>query len=341
VEEMSVPATEMSQVEKALRSQREVWPAVVQEVIKNGYPQMLPPLSPKRILFFGVGSSYIAAKLTSLSLIREAGKKRNSIAAPVFACSSTQIDMEMTPERGDWVFAFSHRGKTPATLKAAEICARVGAFVVWVSAQEVDLPVSGRFLLPTSSLEQCEPHTVGLTSAVCAVTTLLAGAAMAENWKTLSSMPNPSFSALRERAAQGPKVVLGEWEGEWIAREARLKLIEMSGLFPQAFGSEEFFHGPEAVLRKQSGTKSVKVSGTGAVVGTETETEKAPGEVPTPLPGIWYFSHPSDPRKKDIQASYQVNLASSHSVSWVSALVEAQWLCLAVALNLGVNPDGV
>jgi len=302
----------MSLVEEALRAQKSVWRELVREVVKKGYAQMLPPQQPKRILFFGVGSSYFAAKLSAFALIRETLKKKNLVQAPVVACSSTQIGVEILPERGDWVFVFSHRGKSSATLSAAEECARVGAFVIWVTAKGVSLPESlqdrfqGPLHMTTSALEKCEPHTVGVTSAICVVTTLLSTPAMAENWIILSSMPNPSFSALRERAGKGPDILLGEWEGEWIAREIRLKLIEMVGIFPVVFGSEEFFHGPQAGASKNS----------------------------------WYLAHPEDPRKKEIQASYQVGIAPGHSVAWVSALVEMQWLCLAVALNRGKNPDG-
>ncbi len=304
-------------LENTLKSQKQVWRELVQEIVKQGYAQMLPPQPPRRILFFGVGSSLFAAKLSAYSLIREAIKKKNLIQAPVVACSSTQIGVEIIPERGDWVFAFSHRGKTPGTVRAAEECARVGAFVIWVSAQGSPLPASGRLQIVTSPLEKCEPHTVGVTSAVCAVTTLLSGSAMAEYWNTLSALPNPNFAALREAAGKGPDILIGEWEGEWIAREIRLKLIEMVGLFPVVFGSEEFFHGPQMVLQADPE----------AVSKNDRRT--------------WYIAHPDDLRKKEIKSAYQVNIPQSNSVGWVSALVEMQWLSLAVALNLGKNPDGV
>jgi hypothetical protein len=137
---------------------------------------------------------------------------------------------------------------------------------------------------------------------------------MSEHWNTLSAMPNPSFAALRAAAGKGPDILLGEWEGEWIAREIRLKLIEMVGLFPIVFGSEEYFHGPQMVLSGIPQSKNNR--------------------------DIWYLAHSDDPRKKEIKSAYQLNLSQSHSVAWVSALVEMQWLSLAVALNLGKNPDG-
>src|SRR6478752_1931096 len=105
----------MSQVEDALRAQRDVWREVAERVAGNSR-QDFPPEAPKRILLFGIGSSHFSARLTGFSLIRAKGKAR----APVVACSSLDIGHEVKPGRGDWAFGFSHRGKTPGTLKALE-----------------------------------------------------------------------------------------------------------------------------------------------------------------------------------------------------------------------------
>jgi fructoselysine-6-P-deglycase FrlB-like protein len=109
-------------------------------------------------------------------------------------------------------------------------------------------------------------------------------------------------------------VLLGEWEGEWIAREGALKLMEMAKLPVRAFGSEEFFHGPKF---------SVK-----------------------PKDTIWHCETHRDPRSLDLSDAVQgevvrISVSTSTPISWVPALVELQWLALAVALNLGVDPDRV
>jgi fructoselysine-6-P-deglycase FrlB-like protein len=299
---------EAQAVEGALRSQKKIWRSVVSEILNQSYERMLPPGLPRRILLFGEGSSYFAAKLTAFSLIRENLKTQRLPQIAMVACKSTQVEHELIPERGDWVFVFSHRGKTKTTLRAAEFCARLGAFVVWVCAKGVELPSSGRFLLPTSPLEKCEPHTMGLTSAICAVTTLLSGSQMGEHWISLSCDPDPELSFLQEKAGVGPRILLGEWEGEWIAREIRLKLIEMAGVFPLVFGSEEFFHGPHSKLDLE--------------------------------PRIWYLAHPRDERRTEIQASYVSEWNPSLSIGWVSALVEMQWMSLGVALNSKRDPEG-
>ena len=101
--------------------------------------------------------------------------------------------------------------------------------------------------------------------------------------------------------------MLGEWEGEWLAREGALKLMEMARLPVRAFGSEEYFHGP----RYSRGPKDK----------------------------IWHVAHQKDKRAPEIEASHQVGMFGASPLAWVPALVELQWMALAVALNRGVDPD--
>jgi fructoselysine-6-P-deglycase FrlB-like protein len=294
----------MSGVETALRAQRDAWREVVEATVAISNRE-LPMETPKRILLFGVGSSFHAARLTAYTLIRDKFRERT----PVIACSSLAIGTEIFPVRGDWAFAFSHRGKTEVTLKALEICERAGAFTLLVAAKNVEQPPSARFLLSTVPAETVEPHTVSLTSAVCAVTTLLSSGKASEEWEALRSIGDPDLDTDRSRAGEGPAIILGEWEGEWLAREGALKLMEMARLPVRAFGSEEYFHGPRL---------------------SRGEADK-----------IWHVAHPNDRRSGEIQAAHQIGMFGASPLAWVPALVELQWLSLAVALNRGVNPDAV
>jgi fructoselysine-6-P-deglycase FrlB-like protein len=292
----------MSGVENALRGQRDAWREVCESTLKITNRE-LPMETPKRILLFGVGSSYHAARLTSYTLIRDKLRER----IPVVACNSLAIGTEVLPGRGDWAFGFSHRGKTEATLKALEQCDLAGAFTLLVAARGVEQRDFVRFLLTTTNQESVEPHTVSLTSAVCAVTTLLSAGKAAEEWEALRSIGDPDIETYRTRAGDGPAVILGEWEGEWLAREGALKLMEMARLPVRSFGSEEFFHGPRFSLKKDD--------------------------------KIWHVAHQRDPRSSQIKSAHQIGMFGASPLAWVPALVELQWLALAVALNRGVDPD--
>lgn len=292
----------MTQVETALRMQREVWREICDRV-SSVSSRELPHETPKRILLFGIGSSLHAAKLTAYSLIRDRQRAR----IPVVSCSSMEIGHEVIPQKGDWAFAFTHRGGSEVTRRAAELCHRHSAFTIQVSG--VGAPVSeyARFALTTSPMEQVEPHTMSVSGAVCAATSLLLGIKVFEEWDALRSLGDPNLEMMRERAGQGPSVLVGEWEGEWLAREGALKLMEMARLPVRAFGSEEFIHGP----RHSVGAKDP----------------------------IWHIALSHDERTNEIDAAHRIGVAGASPLAWVPALLQLQWLALAVALNRGVDPD--
>jgi fructoselysine-6-P-deglycase FrlB-like protein len=296
----------ISIVEETLRNQREMWREIATRVSGISHRE-LPPEAPKRLVLFGVGSSHYAAKLTALSLIRDKYRTR----VPVVSCASNEIGIEIIPNKGDWAFAFSHRGATPWTLKALEAFNRAGAFTLMVAAQGAPESEFARFHLPTSPLERVEPHTMAVTGAVCAVTTLISGSRAFEEWDALRSIGDPDLDLMRRKAGKGPSVLLGEWEGEWLAHEGALKFMEMARLPVRSFGSEEFFHGPRFSVKSED--------------------------------PIWHVSLAKDPRNADIDAlgpAHRVEVSVASPLAWVPALVQLQWLALATALNLENNPDG-
>ncbi|MBL7716463.1 MAG: hypothetical protein JNL01_13440 [Bdellovibrionales bacterium] len=295
--------TSQTIVETALRSQREYWKSIPEKVL--AIPgQEFPHEGPRRVILLGVGSSYFAAKLTAYTLIRD----RSRIRIPVLVCKSTGFGVEVLPSRGDWVIGFTHRGRTESTLKALDMASQLGCFTIQVSAQDVIQAPGAKFLLETTPVEKAEPHTMAVTGSICAVTTLLSGIKLAEEWEALRSLGDPDLDLMKKRAGKGANILLGEWEGEWIAREGALKLLEMAGLPARAYSSEEFFHGPRFEYSRE---KDV----------------------------IWHVSLPKDPRESMIRAAHSIGVYGSSPLAWVPALVEMQWLALATALNLGVNPD--
>ncbi|HUP56614.1 MAG TPA: hypothetical protein VM598_04120 [Bdellovibrionota bacterium] len=291
----------MSIVEESLREQPRHW----REISRKSTETLVElPMEPaRRIVMFGVGSSHYAARLTALAL----QKAQRLPRAQVVACSSMAIlGGEVKAERGDWAMAFSHRGRTGATLQALEQCQQAGAFGILVAGQGAPNEVA-RQHLQTSPLEKVEPHTMSVTGAIAAVTSLLLGGSLLEEWDYLATRcADFDLDRMRERAGKGPAVLVGEWEGEWIAREGALKLMEMAKLPVRAFSTEEFFHGPRHSLGKGS---------------------------------VWHCETHRDQRGPELKSPLRVSVSTSTAISWVPALVELQWLALATALNLGVDPD--
>jgi hypothetical protein len=146
-----------------------------------------------------------------------------------------------------------------------------------------------------------------MTSAICAVTTHFLGAKAREEWEMFGAIGFPAVEIMQKRVGKGPVVVVGEWEGETLAREAALKLMEMARVPARAFGTEEFFHGP----RHSVG----------------------------PDDPIWQVVHARDSRATELKGAYRFNINGSTPLAWVPTLIELQLAALAVAANLGVDPD--
>jgi fructoselysine-6-P-deglycase FrlB-like protein len=289
-------------VEQTLLAQRDQWKDITDRISKIS-DRDLPHEVPKRIIFFGLGSSYFASRLCMFALKRDKTRPR----LPVIGCSSMNVGADVIPAKGDWVFALTHRGGSARTMEALELAERLGAFTMAVTGKGVENPKASRFQLETVELEKVEPHTSAVTGAVCAVTTLLMGQKAVDEWQALTSIGHPDLELCRSRAGQGPNVILGEWEGEVLAREASLKLLEMSKLRSRAYSSEEYFHGPHIAKRDED--------------------------------VVWHVSMPKDYRNDQIIPDYRVGVFGASPLAWVPALIELQWMSLAVALNRGINPD--
>lgn len=204
-------------VEQTLRGQRDVWRTVVSRTSQYG-ARDLPREAPKRIFLFGVGSSYFAAKLCGFAILRD----KTRIRIPVISCPSLAIGKEFFPTQGDWVFGFSHRGKTPSTLMALQHCRREGAFTVLVAAKGVKLPSEFQDLtLETCEAEKVEPHTVSVTSAICAVTTLLLPVRAAEEWDALTSVGDPPLSSCASAQARDRTSSLGSGKPSGLRAKVR------------------------------------------------------------------------------------------------------------------------
>ncbi|MGK5086636.1 SIS domain-containing protein [Bdellovibrionota bacterium FG-2] len=296
-------AESLSLVEEALRSQRASWPGIAARILKSSMGA-LPKAGPKRIFIFGVGSSHFAARLSAVSV------QRFLAVSEVWAGTSLAVQREVRPSREDWVIGISHRGGTLVTREAFAQAARSGAFPIWICGEGGQVAPEAKLVLETCAQEKAEPHTGALSGAICAITALLAGPRALEQWEALAKIPDPELEKLRATLTQAPQVILGEYEGEWLAKEAALKLMEMAGTPVRVFGSEEFFHGPKFSV--------------------------ASSDV------FWHVCALGDLRAAEILArnpAFRSEVGGSGPLDYIDTLVELQWSALAVALNLGRNPD--
>ncbi len=283
----------MTHVELSLCRQRALWGEVSARAAALSAPGR------RRLLLFGLGSSGHCAHLTAETLAF------GSPEPPAcWAGSPLDVGRLVAPRPGDLAVAFSHRGKTPPTLAALERCRRAGAATAMICAAGAAQSRCADTVLATGPVERCEPHTSGMTGAVCAATSWLGGREAAAAWQRLAAAPDPDLAAFRRDAGEAPDVVVGHGAGRWVAREGALKFVEMARRPVCAFDSEEYFHG-WAFARA------------GAVV--------------------WHVAAPQDPRAQLVSARRFA--VSPEALGWVEALVQLQWLALAFALERGLDPD--
>lgn len=274
----------MSIVEETLRIQR----AAIKETALRAL-EVEEPKTPRSVLLFGLGSSRHAAHLTAETLLC-AGYQ-----VPVRACSPLSIGHDAYVSPGDLAIGFSHRGTNKMVHAALDACRKAGAAAVLVSAEGT----GGQ--LCSGPLERCEPHTVAVTGAVCAATSWLTR--RPELWKPVWEKSDPA-----PQGKEPPTVLLGERAGEWVAREAALKLAEMAHLPVRVYGSEEWFHGPSWIRSKDD--------------------------------RVWYVQTPGDARSGDIKSDRTFAAQPADGpAGWANALIELQWLALALAESRGVDPD--
>lgn len=305
---MTTQSTTQSIVEQTLRIQRQSLGEIAERNsrLPNG---PFPTQDFPRILMFGLGSSHYVARLVAHTLLRANGLGKTLLVP----ATALQIGTEIQPQKGDLAIGFSHRGRNKPTLAALDLCKKAGAYTVFVSAQGAAEPGRADLIVEAGSLERCEPHSIAITGAVCAATTLLLGKRAADAWAKVAVSPDPDLARCREEVGEGPTILLGEWAAEWVAKEGALKFIEVPRQSVRAFGSEEYFHGTSWGWK--------------------------------PSDRVWHISSPEDLRAKDIAAEAQkvIEIPSNDPVlapvAWVEPLIQLQWLALALALNRGENPD--
>ncbi len=233
--------------QSAVRSQPEAW-KVVLERIRGTRSGDFPREKPRRYVFVGEGSSAHAAFLVMMALKRDRGKPRPSVNA----AASSSVGHSLIPKKGDWFFGISHRGTTESTRRALELARNRGAFTALVCSEEAAEGAMERwgvdYVIPTCPQETIEPHSVSLTSAVCALTALLGGREFDEAWVDVVERAQTLLDGGRASEFDSPSVIFGEWEGEWLAREASLKMLELRRWPTRTYRTEEYFHGPRLSL---------------------------------------------------------------------------------------------
>jgi len=314
----------VSEVEKALQSQRSLWPGVSERAIDLGDEAQTSGDRPHRIILVGEGSSLSAAQL-AYWMLRKQGLRREWKASKLFVFSAADALLSESFDSSDFLIGVTHRGRTQTVSDVLKKGRARGARCARVLSQDVTLKVRASELrVPTGPLEKVEPHTQALSTALCALTSFLGESKYWKKfWRQAALNPDPSLSELRYDLkkrygrSSGPQILVGRADGEALARELQLKFLEMARFPSWVFSSESFFHGPQWALA-------------------------AKGRPEMLIPSTFFREARRDEyrlRRTAEFPSVSEGIGGSPCAQVLENLVRCHWMALALALNLGLNPD--
>ena len=246
-------------------SQGEAWRKVLEELGRNAVVTDILRSSAdrRRFIFLGCGTSYYLAEAAATSWTALTGHSTRAIASSEILLFPEMLRAE---EQNTCAVAISRSGRTSETLRAASALQR-----------ELEIPTIGITCEGGSELQAICERTIVLSDCgekSTVMTRSFTGMLLSLQYLASRLSGNSRFvEELRDMAEQfSPKigvfaqrieaflaqrnfadfVFLGQGAFHGIAREAALKVMEMSCSYSQAFHTLEFRHGPKAIVSPET-----------------------------------------------------------------------------------------
>jgi glucosamine--fructose-6-phosphate aminotransferase (isomerizing) len=328
-------------------SQPEVWRDSLRQLQESGSLQtVLDETGPRtHWLFLGCGTSFYLAEAAAASWTVLTGQPARALPA-----SELLLFPELTLPRsaGLQAVVISRSGRTSEALRAANLLSR-----------EYRVPTLGVTCASGSPLEDACDLTIRISSAdeestvmtrsfTCMLLALqnLAGRKAADiSFPTALDLMARHFSrqihtlADRIEAFVGEQtfadyVFLGQGPLHGIAREAALKVTEMSCSYGQVYHTLEFRHGPKAIVGPDTClTFVLSESGNQAETEVLSEMKELGGVI------VAICNRASDDVRRSSDFVFELGLAAPELVTLAPFAVPAQLLGFFSGIKKGLNPD--
>jgi len=242
-----------------------VWKAVLDELKRSAVvTDILRRLADRRkFIFLGCGTSFYLAEAAATSWTALTGYSARAIASSEILLFPEMLRGE---EQNACAVAISRSGRTSETLRAASLL-----------QGELKIPTAGVTCERGSELEaicertlvlsDCEEQSTVMTRSFSGMLVSLEYLAsrlsgnmrFIEEMRDMAEQFSPKIGVLAERIEAflaernfADFVFLGQGALHGIAREAALKVMEMSCSYSQAFHTLEFRHGPKAIVSPET-----------------------------------------------------------------------------------------
>src|SRR5713226_7636291 len=328
-------------------SQPEVWLASQRELADNHFFQdaLKSTSQRKEWLFLGCGTSFYLAEAAAASWTLLTGQRARALPA-----SEPLLFPELTLARsaGLQAVVISRSGRTSEALRVASLLSReyrVPTLGVTCASGSPLEEECDRTILISAADEKSTVMTRSFTSMLLALQHL-AGCktseksfpasleAMADHFSLQIRPLADRIEAFVDEHAFADYVFLGQGPFHGIAREASLKVTEMSCSYSQVYHTLEFRHGPKAIVGPDT-CLTFFLSESGNQAETEVLSEmKALGGVIVAI-----CNHTSDAVRRSSNFVFELGLAAPELATLAPLVVPAQLLGFYTGIKKGLNPD--
>jgi glutamine---fructose-6-phosphate transaminase (isomerizing) len=336
-----------SETYNEILSQGDVWQSVLQELKQGRFGEKMLRSNNRETswLFVGCGTSFYLADAAATSWTLLTGEPARAVPG-----SEILLYPALTrPEAANLhAVVISRSGRTSEAVRAARVLRK-----------EMQMPTIGITCAEKSELEaECDSALVlkvadekstvmtrSFTSMLISLQWLAARrAGNAEFSNSLEVMANRFATRIRslaeymeafvERPSFEDYVFLGQGPFHGIAREAALKIMEMSCSYSQSFHTLEFRHGPKAIVTPQTAL-TFFVSQTGQQPEVEVlEEMKDLGGVT-----ITVCNQANDNIRKASDLVLELNLPGDELALLAPHIVPSQLMGFFAGVRKGLNPD--
>jgi glutamine---fructose-6-phosphate transaminase (isomerizing) len=328
-------------------SQASVWNSVLRELPASAiFDKILKSTASKRLwIFVGCGTSFYLAEAAAISWMMLTGEPARAIPASEILLFPKLFEAEGADLQA---VVISRSGRTSEAVRAATALRNqlkiptVGITCAQNSELERACDVS---IVLNAADEQSTVMTRSFTSMLLTLQTLAARRAGNPKFTdSLISMSNAFAAHISGIAASvedfvakhsfADYVFLGQGPFHGIAREAALKVMEMSCSYSQFFHALEFRHGPKAIV---SPATCLTFFISGSAEKAETEVLAEMKELGGVIVSICNRAGAEVRRSSDLVI--ELDLADNELVRLAPSVVPCQLLGYFSGLKKGLNPD--
>ena len=336
-----------SETYKEILSQGEVWQSVLQQLKQSGAAEtMLQSCSRKASwLFVGCGTSFYLADAAATSWTLLTGEPARAVPGSEILLYPDLTCSDSTDLRA---IVISRSGRTSEAVRAAHVLRKkmriptIG--ITCAEKSELEAECDSTLVLNAAD-EKSTVMTRSFTSMLISLQWTAAQRAgnaefcnflekMAVQFATRIGSLAEYMEAFVERRSFEDYVFLGQGPFHGIAREAALKVMEMSCSYSQSFHTLEFRHGPKAIVTPRTAlTFFLSQSG----IASEIEVLEEMKELGGVTISICNVANEDIRRASDLVL--ELNLPGDELTHLAPHIVPSQLMGFFTGVGKGLNPD--